>query len=418
MSAAPSAAPATPGISRSRLPSLTGLRFLAALAVFGFHVTLFNSPIPPNDAVNPFRDHGLAESLETVFSKAGYLGVSFFFVLSGFVIAWSYRPGRPASYLRRRLVKVFPNHLVVWAFAMVLFAGAFTPWRTAVLNLFLLHSFSPDATVYVAVNPPAWTLCSELLFYVLFPVFAVGLRRISTPRRLWTAAAGCVLAVLAVPVITTYLVPATPVSPLTPVSTTQFWFGYIFPVSRLPEFLLGAVLAQLTRQGFRLPIGLAGAGVLVAAGYGVAMLVPFAYSFAAATVIPVAVLIMVAAGRDLDGTPSFLQTARWQWLGEISFGFYLCQGVTIFYARMQLGDHAWGMPEALGVVALLFLLTLLGGSALHTLVERPAMRRFAASRRVAPSAPVARLDVEVPETAGAHRLAIDEDEQPDALRRH
>lgn len=366
----------------ARLPSLTGLRFLAALAVFGFHITLFNSPIPPNDAVNPFQNHGLAETLETVFSKAGYLGVSFFFVLSGFVIAWSYRPGRPASYLRRRLVKVFPNHVVVWAFALVLFAGAFTPWSTSVLNLFLLHSFSPDAAVYVAVNPPAWTLCSELLFYAVFPVVALGLRRIVAPQGLWAAATFCVLAILAVPIVTTYLIPDTPVSPLTPVSTTQFWFGYIFPVSRLPEFLLGAVLAQLIRQGVRLPIGLVGAGLLVALGYGVAMVVPFAYSFVAATAVPVAVLIMVAAGRDLDGRQSFLQTAPWQWLGEISFGFYLCQGVTIFYARMQLGNRAWGLPGALGVVAALFVLTLLGGWALHALVERPAMRRWARPRRV------------------------------------
>lgn len=373
----------------ARLPSLTGLRFLAALAVFGFHITLFNSPIPPNGAVNPFRDHGLAQTLETVFSKAGYLGVSFFFVLSGFVIAWSYRPGRPASYLRRRLVKVFPNHVVVWAFAMVLFAGAFTPWSTSVLNLVLLHSFSPDASVYVAVNPPAWTLCSELLFYLLFPLFALGLRRIVAPYGLWTVAAFCVLAILAVPVVTTYWIPDTPVSPLTPVSTTQFWFGYIFPVSRLPEFLLGAVLAQLTRHGARIPIGLAGAALLVAVGYGVAMLVPFAYSFVAATAVPVAVLIMVAAGRDLDGRRSFLQTARWQWLGEISFGFYLCQGVTIFYARMQLGDRVWGVPGALAVVAGLFTLTLLGGWALHALVERPAMRRWTAPRAVPASAALA-----------------------------
>ncbi len=371
--------------SGARLPSLTGLRFLAALAVFGFHITLFDSPIPPNDPVNPFGDTGLAQTLEKVFSKAGYLGVSFFFVLSGFVIAWSYRPGRPAAYLRRRLVKVFPNHLVVWVFAMVLFAGAFTPWAVAGSNLLLVHSFSPDPTVYVAVNPPSWTLCSELLFYLLFPAIAVALFRI--PRRhLWLAAGLCVLAVLAVPVITMLAIPDTPKSPLTPVSATQFWFGYIFPVSRLPEFLLGAVLARLVLAGVRLPVNLAGAGLLVAVGYGVALVVPFAYSFTAAMVVPIGVLIMVAAGRDVDGRPSFLQTPRWQWLGEISFGFYLCQGVTIFYARMQLGDGTWSLPGALAVVAGLLGLTLLAGWALHALVERPAMRRWARAR---PRVPVA-----------------------------
>lgn len=363
----------------ARLPSLTGLRFLAALAVFGFHVTLFNSPIPPNDPVTPFADRDLADALALVFSKAGYLGVSFFFVLSGFVIAWSYRAGEPSAYLRRRLVKVFPNHVVVWAVAMVLFAASFTPWATAGLSLVLLHSFSPDAAVYVAVNPPAWTLCSELLFYLVFPLAARGLIRI--PRRhLWTAALVCVLAVLAVPVITMLWIPETPTSPLTPVSTTQFWFGYIFPVSRLPEFLLGAVLARLVVLGVRLPINLWGAAALVVAGYGVALIVPFAFSFVAAMVVPVGVIIMVAASYDLDGRRTFLQTRLWQWLGEVSFGFYLCQGVTIFYARMQLGDRAWGLPGALAVAGGLFVLTLCGGWLLHALVERPAMRRWARPR--------------------------------------
>lgn len=375
---------AAASLSRPRLPSLTGLRFLAALAVFGFHITLFNSPIPPNDPVNPFGHTRLGETLETVFSKAGYLGVSFFFVLSGFVIAWSYRPGRTGAYLRRRLVKVLPNHAVVWLFAMVLFAGSFTPWAVAGANLLLVHSFSPDPTVYVAVNPPSWTLCSELLFYVSFPAIAIALGRI--PRRLlWAAAGACVLAVVAVPVITMLFVSDTPKSALTPVSATQFWFGYIFPVSRLPEFALGSVLARLVLAGVRIPLNLAGAAALVLVGYLAALVVPFAFSFVAATVIPVGLLIMVAAGRDVDGRPSFLQTPRWQWLGEISFGFYLCQGVTIFYARMQLGGHGWSLPGAVAVVAGLFGLTLAGGWALHTLVERPAMRRWARRRLPAPA---------------------------------
>ena len=369
-----------PGSTGARLPSLTGLRFLAAVAVFGFHITLFNSPIPPNDAVNPFGRTPLAETLETAFSKAGYLGVSFFFVLSGFVIAWSYRPGRPGAYLRRRLVKIFPNHAVMWLLAMLLFAGSFTPWAVAGANLLLVHSFSPDPAAYVAVNPPSWTLCSELLFYLLFPAIAAGLTRL--PRRwLWPAAGLCLLAVVAVPVITTVVVPDTPKSALTPVSATQFWFGYIFPVSRLPEFLLGAVLARLVRAGVRIPLNLAAAGLLVLVGYGVALVVPFAFSFVAATVVPVGLLIIVAAGRDLDGKPSFLQTPRWQWLGEISFGFYLCQGVTIFYARMQLGGQGWSLPGAIAVVAGLFGLTLAGGWALHAGVERPAMRQWARPRR-------------------------------------
>ncbi|MEU0092341.1 acyltransferase [Kribbella sp. NPDC006257] len=163
-------APAAASTKRPPLHSLTGLRFLAALLVFFFHLTLSNSPVPPNSPVNPFADERLASFLETLFSKAGYLGVSFFFVLSGFVITWSATPGEGAlPFYRRRLLKIFPNHLVMFAAAMLLFAGATTRPGAWIPNIFLLHSMFPQGDVYVSVNPPSWTLCSELLFYLSFP---------------------------------------------------------------------------------------------------------------------------------------------------------------------------------------------------------------------------------------------------------
>ena len=365
---------------RSRLPSLTGLRFLAALSVFFFHITLSNSPIPPNEPINPFRDPGLADTLELVFSKAGYLGVSFFFVLSGFVIAWSYCPGEPhARFWRRRLLKIFPNHLVTWAVAMALFAAAITSPTGYITNFLLLNSFVPDATVYVAVNPPSWTLCSELLFYMSFPFLFAGVRRIPD-RHLWAAAGSMLAGVVAIALITQYWIPSTPTSPITPVSTTQFWFGYIFPPARLFEFVLGSVLARLVLNGVRVRMPMGAALGLCAAGYGLAMVLPFVFSFAAATVVPIGLLIMVAAGRDIDGERSLFATRTMTWLGDVSFGFYLVQGITIFYARIAMGNQTYDWPGALGVVVAIFSLTLLCGWALHAFVEMPMMRRWARSR--------------------------------------
>jgi len=122
--------PTAPPDSGSRLPSLTGLRFLAALSVFLFHSSLASSPIPPNGPVTPFADQGFAHGYAAVLGHAGPLGVSFFFVLSGFVLTWSSRPGEPArAFLRRRVVKIYPNHVVMWAVALLLFA-----WATAGLE--------------------------------------------------------------------------------------------------------------------------------------------------------------------------------------------------------------------------------------------------------------------------------------------
>lgn len=363
-----------------KLPSLTGLRFFAALLVFGFHITLSNSPIPPNDPINPFAGTAVADALESAFRTTGYVGVSFFFVLSGFLLAWAARPGEPMRHFwRRRVLKIFPNHLVMWALSMLLFAAAITPVGAAVLNFFLLNSYSPDGATYVAVNPPSWTLCSELLFYLLFPLLIIPLRRIPG-NRLYLWAAIMVVGMVLVQIVNIYVVPDTPDSPLTPVSVTQFWFGYIFPPSRLFEFVLGSILARVVMEGRWVPLKLWQVAALCAGGYVLANVVPFIWSFNVATIVPIAALIGTVAARDADGTPSFLARRPMQWLGDTSFGFYLCQGIVIFYLRQAMGNATFSTPVAALVVLGFFGLTILGGWALHGLVEKPMMDRFARPR--------------------------------------
>lgn len=108
---------------RTDLPRLTSLRAFAALAVFGFHCgTVLNWAV--------------AQRLAGV----GYVGVSFFFVLSGFVFAWSIPPGRPArDFYRRRLARVYTMHLVTASAARALFSSR-SAWAV-VSNLLLVHAW-------------------------------------------------------------------------------------------------------------------------------------------------------------------------------------------------------------------------------------------------------------------------------------
>ena len=99
-----------------RLNSLTGARFLAAGLVFLCHI-----------ATSGFFAPGSAPAtgLMTITKTAGTLGVSFFFVLSGFVLTWSARPSDTyGGVLRRRFVKIFPNHVLTYGLAMAVYAAA------------------------------------------------------------------------------------------------------------------------------------------------------------------------------------------------------------------------------------------------------------------------------------------------------
>lgn len=378
--------PARPEPSaRTRLPSLTGLRFFAALGVFLLHSLMLADPLKVTVPMSFFDDPDVAKPVAWLVGKVGYAGVSFFFVLSGFVLTWSTKAGDTTrAFIRRRVVKVFPNHLVMWALAMVLYASAFTPVSTWLSNLLLLHAWSPRADVFTSVNPPSWTLCCEMLFYLLFPLLLIKPVRRVAEHRLWTWAAAMVGLMVVLELVTKFIIPDTPRSTMLPIAVPQQWFGYIFPAGRLPEFVLGMFLARIVAARRWPRIGLLPASLLIAAGYAWTLYVPSPFDFTVSMIIPISVMICAAADADVRGTWTFLRSRLMVWLGNVSFGFYICQGVVLFHGRVWLvGDGTYSTPVALALWIGFFLLTLLVGAALHHLVEEPMMRRFSRARRPA-----------------------------------
>ncbi|MEV7293558.1 acyltransferase family protein [Streptomyces microflavus] len=362
---------------------MTGLRFIAAALVFFFHATFSDPPM------NPYADESWQEGFRWLFSKAGWMGVSFFFVLSGFVLTWSAKPHDTIpGFLRRRLLKIFPNHVAMWALAMVLFAGAMTPASAWLPNFFLLHSWFPQHGTYISVNPPSWSLCSELLFYLLFPFLIRPVLRIRE-RFLWVGAGAMVGGMLAVQLVTDFLVPEHPEGPEGfGISVAQFWFGYNFPPVRMFEFVLGMILARLVLAGAFTRIRILPAALLCVVGYAVAMVVPFLYGLNLATIVPVSLLICAVARADIERRPTVLRGRTMQWLGTVSFGFYLAQYVVMYFGRTALMDERLFDPF-LGTLVLIgfFFATLLVGWLLLMCVERPIMRRWARPNTGAGAAP-------------------------------
>lgn len=352
-----------------RLASLTGLRFWAAAAVFAFHASFEGL----------FADAGVRDAVAGLFGKAGWAGVSFFFVLSGFVLAWSARPGDPPRrFVRRRLARIYPAHLVtaLVAFALLAAAGGVAGGEV-IPNLLLLQAWSPRLDVFISGNPVSWSLSCELLFYLCFPLLWRWLSRVR-PSRLWWCAGSVTAAVAVVPLVAG-LLPAQPLVSM-PDGTTglwQYWFVYVLPPVRALEFVLGILLARLVREGLWRGPGPVPAAALTVVGCGLATRLPYLYGLVAALVVPLSLLVCAVAARDAAGRGTPLTGRTMQWLGETSFAFYLVHRLVLTYGHQVLGTgRSWSTPVAALLLLAAFAVCLLLARLLYVAVERPFMRRL------------------------------------------
>jgi peptidoglycan/LPS O-acetylase OafA/YrhL len=361
----------------SRLPSLTGMRFLAALLVFLCHSSIQGF----------FADTGLQNGLQTLFIRAGWAGVQFFFVLSGFVLTWSARPTDTVrAFWRRRATKLFPNNLVtcVAAIALMLATGTALSALRIVPNLFLVQSWWPDFEMFDGLNPPSWSLSCELLFYALFPLLLRGVNAI--PRRaLWPVLGVLYAVILVMPLIASAVMPDAPLLGIKPATSfPQFWLVYAFPVTRVADFTIGIVAARLvaTRQWPR--VGMLPATLVAVACYAITIVAPVLYSTVATMTIGLVLVIGTSAARDVEGRRSALAGRRMRWLGEVSFALYMVHVLVLTYGHKLIGGGAYSTPVAILVVAVFFLVSLGIAALLFTLVENPAMKRFSRRRKPAP----------------------------------
>lgn len=363
----------------TRLPSLTGLRFVAAAMVFLHHATF----------ANLFAAEKAANTFVSIVAL-GNTGVTFFFILSGFVLTWSARPtDTPPRFWRRRFFKIYPNHIVVFAVAALLIGsgvatfGVTAPLElpAALANLTLVHAWRHDLAVIFSVNLVAWSLACEVFFYLLFPLLHRIIKRIN-PQQLWAWAGVMVAAIIAVPFLARAL-PNEPPIPQVGMTTWEIWFVQVFPPVRMLEFILGMLLARLILSGRRMPVGFGGAAAITIAAYALTPFFPPTFRLAATMAVPLGLLIAAAATADATRQRSWLASRPMVWLGDISYAFYLWHYMVIMTIVSMLAAPGVGMstPSALGLLVLMFAVTILLSWLLYSIVERPVMRHFATARR-------------------------------------
>lgn len=330
----PAAVAVQPDRTRStRIEIADALRGLAALAVCWFHLTSGNPQ---------FLDEGLIKAS----GRYGWLGWEVFFVLSGFVVPYSlwrsHHGWRDAgSFLRRRLVRLYPPYAASLALILVLAAisAAMPGYRgepfTVDAGRLASHLvYASELWGYPSLNPVYWTLFIEVQFYALVALVFVPLSRSRAQR------VGIVVALLAISVVA---------------SDPRFVFAY------LPFFALGMI--AFLRRAHREPLM---GTVWLAAAAGVLLALQRS---------PLESIVAVIAAGLLACAPEDLPIGRpLRWLGAISYSLYLVH-VPVGGRVVNLGERL-ALPPAgdAACLALALAASLAAAWAFHRLIEAPSLR--------------------------------------------
>lgn len=367
------------------VPALDGVRGAAALMVVLTHVGFQTGEV----------QHGAHGA---VLARLDF-GVALFFVLSGFLL---YRPwlaaaaeGRPAPragpYLRRRAVRIMPAYWLALAVVLLLPARSSATAGEAARHASLLQVYAgrllPDFT-------QTWSLCTEVVFYLLLPVVAGALARRRRRRASWAVLVG----VAAAGWVWTGLCAAD----VLPVRGAQWLPGHA------DWFVSGLLLATLADDAHRRPDGRAGrlwrdfrdspaALLAVATGLAVLATTPLAGPRTLALTTPgqavakevlyaaVATLLVLAAlvAGPRTRTARLLGARPARWCGHVGYGVFLYHLLVLDAVRRVLDVPLFG-GHALAVGSLTVAVSLAVAGLSWHLVERPVLDRWSRPVSAAP----------------------------------
>lgn len=336
---------------------LTSLRLIFALMVFGAHCYVIDSF---------FNAH---------FFKEGFVGVSFFFVLSGFIIAYNYQKKLQESKITKRsfwiarIARVYPLHWLTLLVAVflgnyVVASGSMDWLKHFFASLTLTNAYIPKADYFFSFNSPSWSLCCEQLFYLCFP-FLIPLTK--NYKQLF----GVFGVVAVLMIVGMYFTPEEDIK--------GYW--YVNPVTRFPDFIVGMLLFQLyerlkdknitSLQGSIMEIA---SVILFLVFYLYAFEIPKVYRYSCFYWLPVAAILISFSLQK--GVLSRVLSNRFLVIGgEISYSFYLIHlFVLLSYVEWQKESGfqiAWyySIPVLFCVIVLLSLLS-------YRYFEKPMNKRI------------------------------------------
>lgn len=329
---------------RERYYELDLARFLAAFAVLMFHYT-FRATAADGYTELSFPRFG-------PFWRYGYLGVDFFFIISGFVILLTASTKSPKDFVISRMVRLYPNYWVGCLLTFLVLLAVDPPQFPVAVGQFLVNLTMLQTFVGVShIDSVYWSLVVELKFYLLtFVVLALGLLRFIP----WVLAGWWTISVVLthfvrLPYADYFLIPE--------------WSSY---------FIAGCVFFLVRRDGFRpwhgaLLLGCLYLAVFRALDVRLDLIEHFHHEFSPIAIAGHIALFFVFFGLFSTRRTRIIASPRWVALGALTYPLYLVHQ-RVGYVLIQALQSHW--PRFL-VLTFVTVCMLALAWAIHRSVEVP-----------------------------------------------
>ncbi|PWA04844.1 acyltransferase family protein [Flavobacterium psychrotolerans] len=288
-----------------RIEQLTFTRFIAALSIVIFHYGqgsyLFNN-----------------KYLSFIFSQAD-VGVSYFFILSGFVMIIAYYNKKDVpfyDFIKNRLARVYPVYFLAIFLLLILKINS-TSLEDLFLNILMIQSWIPGKAT--SHNYPGWSLSTELFFYLSFPfLFNYIYKKLTLKTISYLIILFCLFFQILFQLIVFYKIIEIPLY-------SNRDLNYL-PIMRLNEFLIGNLAGlffikklNIVNRNYNFHV------------FGVIALLLLVFKFPidlnnhngllSVIFVPLIIFISLSKGKlsELFNNKVFV------FLGEISFGIYILQ---------------------------------------------------------------------------------------------
>lgn len=342
------------------LPTLTGVRGIAALMVLFYHIRGGMTGFAPPQVISVLGQ--------------GYLAVDLFFVLSGFVLWWNYGAqfraqgarGAP-HFIMRRFARIFPLHVAILS-AMALFAlallvsgrdpGAHYSFVQLPAHYLLVQNWGfGDRLTW---NDPAWSISTEWAAYLLLAVTGGRIARLSPGR--WSFP--LLIIGLAAGLGAWFA------------ATGRTSIGQDIPATGLLRCLIEFGMGILLCQWWTAQQAGGRTAVIVGTALGFAALgTTWLFSLSQPAAIPlIMVAVVILSLQASVAAKPLLAGPIAQWLGDISYAVYLSHFfLWILFKLFFVDDPAMVSPVK---IAAFVIMTLAVSHLLHVWLEVPG-RRFA-----------------------------------------